>query len=84
MDKYTRIDQAIVTVSNLADAKGVDKCIAIVETVRNLSQLKEILRAEDAMRAEAEAQADEERAAQEQDDESDTEIIGGKEYKIGG
>lgn len=83
MDKYTLIDQAICRLSDLADARGVEKCVMIVETVKTLSKVKEILHVEDAMHAKAAAQAEEERAAQEQEDEADTETVGGKEYKIG-
>jgi len=46
--KFNIIDDAIVRVNELVDAKGVDKCVMIINLVQNLNELNRMIREEDA------------------------------------
>lgn len=47
-NKFNIIDDAIVCANDLADAKGVDKCVRIVHLIQNLNELGRMLKEEDA------------------------------------
>lgn len=47
VNKYELIDDVIVKVNELTDARGVDKCVHIIESIQNLNTLKGLLRDED-------------------------------------
>ena len=48
MDKYGMVDQIVVWVDSLIDARGIEKCRLAVNIISLLSDLKEGLRREDA------------------------------------
>lgn len=45
--KYELIQSLILRANELADARGVDKCVAIVDIVQKLSFLEKLLKDED-------------------------------------
>lgn len=47
-NKFNILDDAIVCVNELADARGVDKCVRIVHLIQNLNELGRMLKEEDA------------------------------------
>ena len=47
VDKYGLIQAVIVQVNDVADARGVDKCVAIINIVQNLKQLEKLLHSEE-------------------------------------
>ena len=47
LNKYDLIKEVIVHMSDLADAKGVDKCVLIITAVQKLNQIERMLRDED-------------------------------------
>ena len=46
--KFNIIDDAIVRINDLADAKGVDKCMHVINLIQNLNELGRMLKEEDA------------------------------------
>ena len=52
MDKYQLIDAAINTLDQAAEARGIQRCSLLVETVRMLAALKDNLKEEDRANAE--------------------------------
>ena len=46
--KFNVIDDAIVRINELADAKGVDKCMHVINLIQNLNELSRMLKEEDA------------------------------------
>lgn len=47
VDKYGLLQNAIVQINNLVDARGVDKCSLVINIIRNLDQMEKLMRAED-------------------------------------
>ena len=47
-DKHELIQQVIVHANDLADARGVDKCVLIINIVQKLNTIQGLLRDEDA------------------------------------
>lgn len=45
--KHDIINDAIVRLNELADAKGVDKCVLIVTLIQNLNELGRMIKDED-------------------------------------
>lgn len=45
--KYDILDDIIVRVNNLADARGVDKCALIISIIQNLNELSRLLHEEE-------------------------------------
>lgn len=46
--KFDIIQDAIIRLNDLADARGVDKCVTIINLVQNLNELNRMLHEEDA------------------------------------
>lgn len=46
-NKYEILQRVILRVNELADAKGVDKCVAVVDAIQQLNFLDKVLRDED-------------------------------------
>ena len=53
VDKYGLLQNAIVQINNLVDARGVDKCSLVINIIRNLDQMEKLMRAEDENNASA-------------------------------
>ena len=53
MRKLQIIDTLIVSMDALADAHGTDRCVAILQAVKLLGELRTIIQAEEAERKEA-------------------------------
>ena len=47
MDKYRMLDEIIVLLDRLADARGVDRCLVLVDLVKRVDALKKGLREEE-------------------------------------
>ena len=45
--KYDILDDVIVCVNNLVDARGVDKCALIIRIIQNLNELSRLLHEEE-------------------------------------
>lgn len=45
--KYDILDDVVVRVNNLADARGVDKCALIISVIQNLNELSRLLHEEE-------------------------------------
>ena len=45
--KFDIIQDAIIRLNDLADARGVDKCVTIINLVQNLNELNRMLHEED-------------------------------------
>lgn len=46
--KFDIIQDAVIRLNDLADARGVDKCVTIINLVQNLNELNRMLHEEDA------------------------------------
>lgn len=47
-NKYEILDVLTIRINALADAKGVDKCVAIVDCIQRITALTQLLKDEDA------------------------------------
>ena len=47
-NKFELLQELVVRVNDLVDARGVDKCVAIITIVRKLNELEHLLHDEDA------------------------------------
>lgn len=47
-NKYDILDILTVRINSLADVKGVDKCVAIVDCIQRITALTQLLKDEDA------------------------------------
>ena len=44
MDKYQMIDEIVVLIDRLADARGIDRCVILIDLVKRMNALKDLLR----------------------------------------
>jgi len=73
--KFDIIHDTIVRANDLADARGVDKCVLIISIVQNLNELDRMLKEEDqhhdAAIAELTARLDKQEAAEHENADAD-------------
>lgn len=83
-DKYAMIDDMIKRLDALADARGLNRCLALIELAQQLQALSEGLRKDDTATAEkAELLEKQMKAATAPEAKDGETVVGGGEYHIG-
>lgn len=82
-DKFEMIDDMIRKIDALADARGLNRCISLIELAQQLRALSEGLKKDDAATAEKVALLEKQlKAATTPEAKADVAVVGGEEYNI--